>query len=467
MKKKKRLSKFARLGLFVLVVILGIAVTGVIQTLGNRVSGSLDIAGAQALADQQLATLPNPASPGAKWIGENSHVTVRDVSYGTEKNILLDCTYETVDAASIVRDNLDRYLTDVYTFYTDNLNGGRKTNATKVKLFLAEEMQNNLLAAEKVTGQVTLELFETSPGTYSLYFSEETVNTVFGGILEANALIKAADSVTYQGETVSIVNQNTLRTGIRDCLSLTNYDDKRPDTSIPLKQFWNSFKYDFERNFIVQNRWTYLLTGLLTTLEITVCAVLIGIVIGFVVAVIRSVSATTGKLKLADSICGGYVSLMRGTPVMVQLLIVYFVILLPLGVQKFTAAVLCFGLNSGAYVSEIVRGGIMSIDRGQTEAGRSLGFTYVQTMWYIVIPQAFKAVLPSLANEFIALLKESSVAFYIGVADLTLGGLKIRSITYSNYMPLIAVALIYLVLVLGLSKLVSLLERRLRKGDSR
>ena len=158
---------------------------------------------------------------------------------------------------------------------------------------------------------------------------------------------------------------------------------------------------------------------------------------------------------------------MRGTPVMVQLLIVYFVVLLPIGVEKFPAAVLCFGLNSGAYVSEIVRGGIMSIDEGQTEAGRSLGFTYMQTMLYIIIPQAFKAVLPSLANEFIALLKESSVACYIGVADLTQGGLKIRSITYSNYMPLLAVAIIYLVLVLGLSQCVSILERRLHKGDKR
>ena len=150
---------------------------------------------------------------------------------------------------------------------------------------------------------------------------------------------------------------------------------------------------------------------------------------------------------------------------MIQLLIIYFVLLLPLGIEKFTAAVLCFGINSGAYVSEIVRGGIMSVDNGQLEAGRSLGFNYVSTMWYIVIPQAIKAVLPALANEFIALLKETSVAFYIGVADLTMGGLKIRSITYSNFMPLIAIGLIYLVLVLGLSYLVSLLERRMNKSD--
>ena len=209
----------------------------------------------------------------------------------------------------------------------------------------------------------------------------------------------------------------------------------------------------------------YLVRGLGTTLSITFLSLLLGLVIGFVVAIIRCTYQKTGKLALLDTITRLYVSIMRGTPVMIQLMIIYFVILLPIGIEKFTAAVLCFGINSGAYVSEIVRGGIMSIDDGQLEAGRSLGFNYVATMWYIIIPQAIKAVLPALANEFIALLKETSVAFYIGVADLTQGGLKIRSITYSNFMPLIAIAVVYLVLVLGLSYLVSLLERRLRRSD--
>ena len=190
-----------------------------------------------------------------------------------------------------------------------------------------------------------------------------------------------------------------------------------------------------------------------------------GILLGFLVAIIRCTNELTGKFKVIDKVCRVYLTLVRGTPVMVQLLIIYFVILLPIGIPKFISAVLCFGLNSGAYVAEIVRGGIMSVDRGQTEAGRSLGFNYAQTMVNFVVPQAFKAVLPALANEFITLLKESSVAFYIGVADLTQGGLKIRSLTYSNFMPLIAVALIYLVIVLILTKLVSILERRLRRSE--
>ncbi|MBQ9921180.1 MAG: amino acid ABC transporter permease [Clostridia bacterium] len=328
-------------------------------------------------------------------------------------------------------------------------------------------MLEDFNSSENITGDVTLYIYEIQENVFELYLSDETVNTVFGGLLEAKEIIKNTLTVNVDGEEISIATKNTLRTGINDCLSLNNYDSRKPDTAIGIIKAWNTFKYDFHRNFIVNNQWTYITNGLLTTLKITALAVLIGIAIGFIVAVIRCTNQKTGKLSFLNGICRLYISIMRGTPVMVQLLIMYFVILLPIGVEKFPAAVICFGLNSGAYVSEIVRGGIMSIDAGQTEAGRSLGFTYMQTMWYIIIPQAFKAVLPSLANEFITLLKESSVAFYIGVADLTLGGLRIRSITYSNYMPLIAVALIYLILVLGLSKCVSILERRLRKSDNR
>ena len=170
-------------------------------------------------------------------------------------------------------------------------------------------------------------------------------------------------------------------------------------------------------------------------------------------------------MKILNSICQLYLSVTRGTPVVVQIMIIYFVIFMPIGVDKFLAAVICFGLNSGAYVAEIVRGGIMSVDNGQTEAGRSLGFTYMQTMWHIVFPQAFKNVLPALANEFVVLLKETSIAFYIGLGDLMYAGNAIRAATYSPFMPLVAVAIIYLIMVLVLSKLVSLLERRLRNSE--
>ncbi|MCB6414858.1 amino acid ABC transporter permease [Dorea acetigenes] len=221
----------------------------------------------------------------------------------------------------------------------------------------------------------------------------------------------------------------------------------------------------FYTNFIADDRWRYIWDGLGVTLQVTFFAVLIGIALGFLVAVIRSTCDKTGKLKILDFICRIYLTVIRGTPVVVQLLIIYFVIFGSSDISKVIVAVMAFGLNSGAYVAEIFRSGIMSVDNGQFEAGRSLGFNYVQTMVYIVMPQAFKNVLPALGNEFIVLLKETSVSGYIALQDLTKGGDIIRSRTYDAFMPLIAVALIYLVMVMIFTKLVNMLERRLRNSD--
>ncbi len=467
MKKKK---KFKGLLAALICVALTVAIVfGIyfVQKLNNRIDTKISIADAQIIVDDTIAGLPGNVSTGAQYVAANTEVTVTDLSYGMDKSITLECTYKTLDIKSAFENNLDKYLESVYKFYLDNSESGKKTNATKIKLHVAKLVEEDLLATAPLSGEVVIELYETTPGVFEPYLSDELVDTVFGGLLSAKELITNTKTVNYNGETIDISNYNTLRTGINDYIALKNYDSTKPDTSVPIEKLWNTLKYDFHRNFVVNNQYMYLVNGLFTTLKITAFAVLLGIAIGFVVAVIRCVNQKTGKIGILSGICKVYLAIMRGTPIMVQLLIMYFVVLLPMGVEKFTAAVICFGLNSGAYVSEIVRGGIMSIDEGQTEAGRSLGFNYVQTMWYIIIPQAFKAVLPSLANEFITLLKESSVAFYIGVADLTLGGIKIRSITYSNFMPLIAVALIYLVVVLGLSKCVAILERRLAKSDKR
>lgn len=225
------------------------------------------------------------------------------------------------------------------------------------------------------------------------------------------------------------------------------------------------FTDKFTNNFIDHDRWRYLFNGLIVTLEVTFFAVLMGIVLGFMIAIIRATHDKTGKLKVLNLFSKIYLAVIRGTPVVVQLLIIYFVIFASFRVDKIVAAILAFGLNSAAYVAEIVRSGIMSIDNGQFEAGRSLGFNYVQTMMIIVIPQAFKNVLPALANEFIVLLKETSVSGYIALSDLTKGGDVIRSNTYDAFMPLLAVALIYLTLVLILSSGVSVLERRLRANE--
>ena len=224
-------------------------------------------------------------------------------------------------------------------------------------------------------------------------------------------------------------------------------------------------KKEFILNFIEDNRWKYIVDGLKITLIVTIFAVLIGVLLGFLIAIVRTTHDKTGKLKILNAICKVYLTVIRGTPVVVQLMIIYFIIFGSVDISKVLVAIIAFGINSGAYVAEIFRSGIMSIDNGQFEAGRSLGFNYAQTMMYIIMPQAFKNVLPTLCNEFISLLKETSVSGYIALQDLTKGGDIIRSRTYDAFMPLIAVALIYLAMVMIFTKLVSLLERRLRNSD--
>ena len=226
-----------------------------------------------------------------------------------------------------------------------------------------------------------------------------------------------------------------------------------------------TFQERFNDNFIQDDRWKYIWEGLTVTLRVTLFAVILGIVIGFLIAIIRSTYDKTGKMKILNFICSVYLTVIRGTPVVVQLLIIYFVIFGSVDINKIVVAIMAFGINSGAYVAEIFRSGIMSIDNGQFEAGRSLGFNYTQTMRYIIMPQAFKNVLPALGNEFIVLLKETSVSGYIALQDLTKGGDIIRSRTYDAFMPLLAVALIYLVMVMIFTKLVNILERRLRSSD--
>ncbi len=220
-----------------------------------------------------------------------------------------------------------------------------------------------------------------------------------------------------------------------------------------------------EQNFVTEGRWKYIAKGLGNTLIITIFAALIGIVLGFFVAIVRSWHDKNGDLNILNFICKLYLTVIRGTPAMVQLLIIYYVIFASVNVNKIVAAVIAFGINSGAYVAEIVRSGIMSIDNGQFEAGRSLGLNFTQTMKSIILPQAFKNVLPALANEFIVLIKETSISGYIGLADLTKGGDIIRSITYEPLFPLLAVAIVYLVIVMFLSAGVSKLERRLASSD--
>lgn len=226
-----------------------------------------------------------------------------------------------------------------------------------------------------------------------------------------------------------------------------------------------SLKEQFQQSFVKENRYQYILNGLKNTLIISFFAVLIGIVLGFLIAIVRATHDKTGKLTILNAICKLYLTIIRGTPTMVQLLIIYFVIFASMDISKMFVAILAFGINSGAYVAEIIRGGIMALDNGQFEGARSLGLTHMQTMCYVVLPQTFKNTLPSLANEFIVLIKETSISGYIGLQDLTRGGDIIRGVTYQAFFPLIVVALIYLILVVGLTALVGKLERRLKKNE--
>ena len=228
-------------------------------------------------------------------------------------------------------------------------------------------------------------------------------------------------------------------------------------------------KAKFIANFITDDRWKYFTNGLGTTYTVSFFAVILGVIIGVIIAVIRSSADKMERpplvIRILNFICKVYLTVIRGTPAMIQLLIMYYIIFGSVDVSKRVVAILTFGINSGAYVAEIVRSGIMSVDHGQFEAGRSLGLSYIQTMWYVIIPQAFKNVLPALGNEFITLLKETSICGYIALTDVTHGANTVRSQTYEPYMPLFGAALIYLVSVSVLSALITRLERRLRVNE--
>ncbi|MBR3683345.1 MAG: amino acid ABC transporter permease [Lachnospiraceae bacterium] len=231
----------------------------------------------------------------------------------------------------------------------------------------------------------------------------------------------------------------------------------------------------FKFVFLEKDRWMFITDGLKVTLMVTFLALLLGLIIGMVVAVIRtSYNQLKRELRgvkkvlfsILDGLCGIYLTIIRGTPVLVQLLLMYFVILVYED-SKLVVAVATFGINSGAYVAEIFRSGIMSIDKGQMEAGRSLGLSYVTTMTKVILPQAIKNVLPALVNEIITLLKETSICGYIGLNELTRGGDIIRGATFEALFPLLMVALIYLVIVMIFTALMSKIERRLRESDLR
>ena len=231
-----------------------------------------------------------------------------------------------------------------------------------------------------------------------------------------------------------------------------------------MREMWDWLAHQFNITFVVNNRYNLFLEGFRNTLIIAAGASVIGIIIGAAVAMVRVYHAQTGNLKIADFFFGVYLAVFRGTPIVVQLLIMYYIILKNVN-NALLVAVLAFGINSGAYVAEIVRAGILSVDIGQTEAGRSLGLPALKTLMLIVLPQAIKNILPALGNEFITLLKETSVAGYVAIRDLARAGANVRSQTAEPYFPLLFIALVYFILVSCVTKLLKILERRLARSD--
>lgn len=223
---------------------------------------------------------------------------------------------------------------------------------------------------------------------------------------------------------------------------------------------WVNFKNDFILNFITDQRYLFLINGLGVTIQVSFFAILLGLVLGLTLAFFK-----LSSVRVLNHLAQAYINIIRGTPVVTQLLIIYFIIFGQVNISKVLVAIIAFGINSGAYVAEIVRGGILSVNKGQMEAGRSLGLNYKETMIHIIMPQAIKNIFPALVNEFIVLLKETAIVGYIALADLTKGADIIRSRTYDATMPLIAAAIIYFLMTTVLTKMMGRIERRLRKGD--
>ncbi len=389
------------------------------------------------------------------------------VTEDRKKQIDFTTSYVKADQVIIVRD-----ATDING--ADSMKGRRigvqhgTTGDTYVTTHIGEpeRFQDGALAvASLATGKIDAVVLDSAP-------AQEHVARNTGLRILPTSLASEEYAMAIRKnrpELLRIFNKTLIdmqADGTMDAITARYQDKNGTDTGTQTAAESGSWLADsFKLNFVKDDRWKYLLNGFLVTIEISFFAVLMGLGIGFLVAVIRSTHDQTGRHKVLNLLCHLYLTVVRGTPVVVQLLIIYFVIFAAVDVSKVLVAIVAFGINSGAYVAEIIRSGIMAVDRGQMEAGRSLGLSFGATMRSVILPQAFKNVLPALGNEFIVLLKETSVCGYIALQDLTKGGDIIRSQTYDAFLPLIAVALIYLIVVVCLSQLLKKLETRLKKNE--
>ncbi len=445
----------------VIALLCVIAILGAFYLNNQTRAAKIELSDAEVLVNEAFDSMAG--TDALKEIASKNYIKVNKLSYGSNKDIILECMVDTVDLHSAV----SKEYSSLLSVDEKKANGTMYKSALDFKMEFDSKMHELAKKAEPVQIETDIRIYDVK-GELRVYKEKWLVDSIYGKALNLSDEISAIKEFTDESGNVRAIKSGNVNKGLINTIAL-DYDELAPDTSTAIGRAWNKLKRDFIKNFIEHDRWETILGGLWTTIKLTICALIIGIILGFLVAFVRCTYVKNPKCgiitRLLNSISGFYLTIIRGTPVVVQIMIIYFVIFMPIGVDKFTAAVICFGLNSGAYVAEIVRGGIMSIDDGQSEAGRSLGFGYMATMWYIVFPQAFKAVLPALANEFVVLLKETSIAFYIGLGDLMYAGNAIRAATYSAFMPLIAVAVIYLIMVLALSRLVNILERKLRDSE--
>lgn len=449
MTKNNKLKKIL-ITVGVIVVVLAAVVGGLYLSV-SRTAEIPSSDEAAVLVSNAIDSMYGKNSAVAKEISEDIELKINDIEQdGT--GCLINVTIDSADIGTLLETHLDEIVAlDNGTVKSDEL-----------KASINEKVVSLLPTTEKTTATVDIICADVD-GTWKVYKSEELADAVYPGLYKFN-----------QDNSESEVK------AVKRLLTLTDIkiDKSEPDTRNWIQRSVDELKAQFKLNFITDGRWKMIVNGLLTTLEITGVSLVIGVVLGIIVAAIRASFDKNndemkkrggigyGIMSFLNGICKIYLTVIRGTPVVVQVLIYYFIIFKSLS-NGTLVAMLAFGINSGAYVAEIFRGGIMSIDNGQFEAGRSLGFNYVQTMCHVVIPQVFKAVLPTLCNEFIALLKETSIVGYVGEVDLTKAGDLIRGRTFSAFMPLILVALVYLALVMLLTFLVSRLERRLRKSERR
>ena len=319
---------------------------------------------------------------------------------------------------------------------------------------------------ELKNGGVDAVLIDTSPARNFVNKNKSTLKLIENvGNETENYGIAVSKGDNELLEKINDGLQKVKDNGTYDELVDKYINGEMTDASDDSGNFFTNFINRVKSVFITTNGYKLLLKGLWTTIYISISAVVIGVVLGFIIALMKMTETNKGHKTILSRIAGAYISVLRGTPVVVQLLIMYMVIFK--SHYGIIAAILTFGINSGAYVAENVRAGIMAVDKGQTEGGLSLGFTNWQTMRFKVLPQAIKNIIPALGNEFIALVKETSIVGYVAIQDLTKAADFIISRTYETFLPLIAIAIIYFVLILCLTKLLGKLERRLRQSDIR